>query len=358
MTHPISAALLSCSGLELTDAEKRLFSKINPIGICLFGRNIQSADQVSRLCRQIKESIGREDVLIAIDQEGGRVRRLVGDTFAETAPQITIGNLPSEQAETAAQLHAKLTSLDLLKCGINLNLAPVLDRLYPQTTEALKSRCLSSNELVISRLGKIMINEYISNHICPCIKHMPGHGRAAVDPHLNLPVVTASLKDLEQDFAPFRENANAPAGLTAHIIIKEVDNEHPVTQSAKAIKEIIRTQIGFNGFLFSDAIEMHALKGSLEEKALQSLQAGCDAIVYAMGHYDELERLGNICPSLSEEALQRFETIKKIILQPRQTTETPSSALRQYRELVGSVAPYQETYDATEVLNILQQPRR
>ncbi len=358
MTHPISAALLSCSGLELTDAEKRLFSKTNPIGICLFGRNIQSKEQVSSLCRQIKETIGREDVLIAIDQEGGRVRRLSGNPFAETAPQITIGSLPLEQAETAARLHASLTSSDLHQCGINLNLAPVLDRLYPQTTEALKSRCFSSNELVISRLGKIMIDEYISNHICPCVKHMPGHGRAAVDPHLNLPVVTASLKDLELDFAPFRHNAAAPAGLTAHIIINAVDNEHPVTQSSKAIKEIIRNLIGFNGFLFSDAIEMHALKGNLEENALQSLKAGCDAVVYAQGRYDDLENLSKICPPLSEDALQRFETIKEIILPPRQTTEIPSSALRQYRELVGSVAPYQETYDATEVLNILQQPRR
>jgi len=358
MTLPISAALLSCSGLELTDAEKRLFATTNPVGICLFGRNIHTAEQVSRLCRQIKETIGREDVLIAVDQEGGRVRRLAGDGFYETAPLITIGELPLPQAETAARLHARLTAADLQKCGINLNLAPVLDRLYPRTTDALKSRCFSSNELVVSRLGKIMIDEYISNHICPCVKHIPGHGRAAVDPHLNLPVVTASLQDLEQDFAPFKDNADAPAGLTAHIIIKAADNKHPVTQSAKAIKEIIRGLIGFKGFLFSDAIEMHALQGSLEEKAQQSLRAGCDAVVYAQGRYEDLEILSKICPPLSEEALLRLKTIKEIILPTRQTAEPSSSAVRQYRELVGSVAPYQETYDATEVLNILQQPRR
>ncbi len=357
MTKQITAVLLSCSGLELTDDEKRLFAAANPVGVALFGRNIKTAAQIRKLTTEIKETIGRDDVLIAVDQEGGRVRRLAGAEFHQVAHNITLGQLPPAQAAEASRLQALLISDDLLRCGINLNLAPVLDRLQDDTSPVLKSRCFSSDEKVISRLGNIMIDEYLNNHICPCVKHLPGHGRANVDPHLQLPIITASLDELAADFYPFQQASSAPSGLTAHIILEQVDPQFPVTQSAKAIQKVIRGLLNFDGFLFSDALEMHALKGSLSEKATLALNAGCDCVVYALGNIDDLKTLAAVCPPLTDQAQERLHRISRLIADAPAGLDTQSAAA-QYQALIGQIEPYEDTYDATEILNILQQTRR
>ncbi len=353
---PITAAFVSCSGLVLTDTEKQLLEQMNPVGIVLFGRNIQSKQQVKALTRQIKDAVGRENLLIAVDQEGGRVRRLNGTDFFATTHNITLGNLPPLQAGQAAVLQARLTAADLLDCGINMNLAPVLDCQYENTSQALAGRCFSSDEKIVEQLGKAMVDEYIERGICPCIKHLPGHGRAQTDPHLHLPVINASLKELEKDFFPFKKLSKTPAGLTAHIILEAVDANHPVTQSSKAIKEIIRQAIGFDGLLISDALDMHALKGSLTEKTEASLAAGCDCIMYAMGQADDLKILQKKCPPLTDNALNRLYKIHKII-SSHTFFKNLETDVAEYQKIVGSVAPYQDCYDATETLNLLQQKR-
>ncbi|MFR8207322.1 MAG: glycoside hydrolase family 3 N-terminal domain-containing protein [Alphaproteobacteria bacterium] len=144
------------------------------MGISLFSRNIANREQTRELIREIKETIGRNDLLIAVDQEGGRVRRLAEPEFRSYAAAITLGSLGAS-APKAAALHAALISDDLKTLGINMNYAPSLDIIYPETTPALKSRCFSSSKLVVANLGKTMVDEYIKQGICPCIKHLPGH---------------------------------------------------------------------------------------------------------------------------------------------------------------------------------------
>lgn len=348
------AAMLSCSGYRLTDFEKQLFSRCNPLGINLFSRNIKDPAQLKALITEIKTVIGRDDVLIGVDQEGGRVRRLAEPNWPGYHSAIDLGKLPLKEAVRAAELQALLISADLIEAGINWNYAPVLDLLHPQTSPVLKSRCFGSSKLVVEQLGKAIVDAYIKQGTCPCIKHMPGHGRAAVDPHLALPKLDCRLDELADDFYPFQKLNYAPAGMTAHIIISEIDSARPITQSPEGIKQLIRGIIGFEGLLISDAIDMHALRGSLTEKALSALNAGCDCVCYAMGTEAGLSELAAVCPQLSDTALARFEKVKNITNRPASLTN--KSALRtEYECLTGAIEPYNDTYDATEILNKLQQ---
>ncbi|MDD4557007.1 MAG: glycoside hydrolase family 3 N-terminal domain-containing protein [Alphaproteobacteria bacterium] len=345
---PILSAILSIQGTELSDAEKRLFSQYNPYGINLFGRNIKSKTQLKTLIKQIKETVEREDIIIAIDQEGGRVRRLIEPEFRAYVPQHILGI----EDENYSKLHAHLISSDLKELGINMNYAPVLDLSYPETTLAIKSRCLSDNEKTVAKLGKIMVEEYLSCGICPCLKHIPGHGKAVTDPHLGLPIVSASHKELEKDFFPFKEMNTAPSAMTAHLIIEAFDNKHPITQSKKAIDELIRGEIGFKGLLISDAIDMHALKGTISEKYQQSIHAGCDVVCYALGKETALQEICENALYLNDSALERAKRISQITNKEMDFSKVDSYA-KAYQKISLNTEIYHDNYDATEILNLL-----
>ncbi len=357
MNKPIMAAILSCQGTSLNDEEKKFFAQNNPLGINIFSRNIASKQQLKKLINEIKEVIGRDDVLIAIDQEGGRVRRLAEPEFRPYTSAISLGSLPIKDAKEASSLHTDLICSDLQEMGINVNYAPVLDIYYSDTSPALKSRCLSDDSKIVTTLGKIMVDCYIKNGISPCIKHMPGHGRASVDPHLHMPIINSSLKELEQDFLPFQKVNYSPMGMTAHIVISAVDDKHPITQSKKGIQTIIRDIIGFNGLLISDAIDMKALKGSVGEKAKVSINSGCDCICYALGDINEMQDIANNCPSLNDKALERFYALKKI-LQPNKKVSNIKEKEQKYQTIIGKISPYKEEYDSTEVLNKMMQNQK
>ena len=351
MERPILSAFLSCSGATLTDKEKFLFAKYNPLGLTLFGRNIVSPTQLQDLCNSIKEVVERDDILIAVDQEGGRVRRLQGDGFHNTVSQFKLGNLPMPVAQRASQIHSSLISKDLISVGINMNFAPVLDLEYKDTTAALKGRCFGQDKIKTAQLGKIMVDTYIEQGICPCIKHLPGHGRAQCDPHLGLPIINAIIKELENDFYPFQFLGDTPAGMTAHILLTAIDDKNPATFSPLVIKEIIRGIIGFQGLLISDAIDMKALHGSLGEKTKTSLNAGCEAVCYCAGQEDGLEEVCKSCIILSDNSLIKFAKIKNILQNKSNLNVFPE----EYYNMVGKDEPYNYNYDATEVLNKMLQ---
>ena len=346
----ILPALLSVQDYKLSDEEKRLLSQYNPLGVCLFAagcRNVQNKQQLQQLTKQIKEVIGRDNVLIAIDQEGGRVRRLLDPQWSNVTSQADIKN------KEMARMHACLISADLKNSGINVNFAPVLDIDYPDTTLSLKSRCFGANEKKIATLGRAMTDEYIKNGICPCIKHMPGHGRAQSDPHLQLPVINNDYSELAKDFYPFRQLNDVPMGMAAHIIISAVDKDNPVTCSAKAIKTIIRQKIGFNGLLVSDAIMMNALKGSISERAERCWQAGCDVICLGNADFAANMELCKSHISLTDITQERLQSISKIIQKPLPAINT-EYVQNKYCAGLKSVLSYNYEYDATEVLNRLR----
>ncbi len=357
MFSRILPAVLSCSGLRLTDDEKKFFAAVNPLGINLFGRNIKSKAQLQTLISELRQTIGREDLLIAIDQEGGRVRRLTEPEFRPYASAMQIGSLPFADAERAAGLHATLIAADLRELGINVNYAPVLDLLHAETDEVLKSRCFGTDKVLTTALGKAETDAYIKGSIIPCLKHLPGHGRAAVDPHLHLPRIGVSLDALAEDFYPFRMLNDCPLGMTAHIIISAIDDALPVSQSPTAIRELIRGIIGFDGLLISDAIDMRALSGTTGHKAEACLRAGCDAVCYAAGDLVEMRDIAAHCPPMSDKSLERFAKAKKIIHNKPQRINLETLAA-EYQKLTGGIPAYRETYDATEVLNALRQNKQ
>ncbi|MBR6356415.1 MAG: glycoside hydrolase family 3 protein [Alphaproteobacteria bacterium] len=341
-------AFLSCQGARLSDDEKRLFERYNPLGVCLFSKfcaNIESREQVQNLVHDIKEATGRDDVLIAVDQEGGRVRRLVEPEFMPVAAQQSLTT-----AELAEQ-HAYLISKDLHDCGINVNFAPVLDKMTPQTSNVLQGRCFESN---IAELGRAMVEAYMQQGICPCIKHLPGHGRAAVDPHLELPVINEDLATLQEDFAPFKALKDAPMGMVAHIVLPAVDAQNAATLSQKVIREIIRGQIGFAGLLVSDAIVMQALKGTIAERAERAVAAGCDVICLGNTGFEVNEELCQSKIEMTDEASERLNKVFQVI-ENKPDFSNYEYMKNKYCAALKNIISYNYDYDATEVLNRLRQ---
>ena len=333
-----SAILASVSGERLTSREAKVLAEMQPVGVSLFARNINNKKQLKKLTDSIKEVLGPE-VIIAVDQEGGRVRRLGEPEWPAYASQYVLGKLPPQ----ITKMHAALIAQDLHEVGINFNYAPVLDIARRYTHEVLKSRCFSTRA---ANCGKIMVKTYCRNGICPCIKHMPGHGRVETDPHLGLPVLRGTMAELEKDIRPFRFNRLAPAGMTAHIVVEGVD-DLPITMSAKGISELIRGRIGFDGLLITDAIEMKALKGSIAERSVRAWEAGCDVICYCRGDITELEELRDLDLRLTKDGERRLEKVREII----GGEQTDFVDYADYASAVGEVEAYQDSYDATEVLN-------
>ncbi|HCU59272.1 MAG TPA: hypothetical protein DIC64_04755 [Alphaproteobacteria bacterium] len=346
MTKPILAAIVSVSSTVLTDDEKRLLEKANPLGVSLFARNLKTKTQIKSLTKAIKEVIGRDDVIIALDEEGGRVNRLKSAGFCDYASQKLLGRIDRKKITKA---HAELISADMKSVGANFNFAPCLDIEYKDTSNALKTRCLAKSVRKISEHGKILWQTYQKNGICPCIKHLPGHGRANTDPHLNLPVLDFSVQTLEQDFAPFIYNKDCPAAMTAHILLPKVDSKYPVTMSKKGVQTLIRGLIGYQGFLISDALEMHALKGSIPERVNTSLDAGVDAVCYCLGDFKGLQEVVSTKRFLTDVSLERFSKIQNIL--KTHNTQTNLDLFKQiYYSKLNLFEEERVNYDATEVL--------
>lgn len=347
----ILGAILSVSSTFLNDDEKRLLAKYNPVGVALFSRNLQNLKQTKALIKSIKEVIGRDDVVIALDEEGGRVDRLKDITNVQLASQMVLGKINSVKITKA---HAFLVSDMMHGIGANFNFAPVLDLDYADMTLALKSRTFSTGPKKTSRLGRALWTTYAGEGICPCIKHLPGHGRAKSDPHLNLPTITASINDIERDFIPFIQNNDCPAGMVAHIVLTSVDAQKPMTFSKKGVHDIIRKHIGFDGFLISDALEMGALSGSVAERTEQAFEAGLDAVCYCMGDFKGLQEVCKHANVLSDKALLRFEKLQQVLKTHRPQRNLAFIKERYYSSISPSIEQKIE-YDATEVLFKMKQ---
>ena len=346
MSKPVLAAMLSCSGYSLTDAEKSLFSKYNPLGITLFDRNIQNREQVKLLIEQIKNAINRENVLIAVDQEGGRVSRLQNIVKFKYAAADALGKVDVKYS----QMHAQLIAHQLRQLGINLNYAPIIEKITNPQSLVMEGRCLSSNALNIKNRALCMIDTYIKMGVCPCVKHIPGHFDLKEDPHLGQLTCSLSVKDIYKKINYMRYFNNCPMAMCSHVILKAVDAKNPITLSKKAINSVIRGYLAYKGFLISDAIDMHALNGTVADRARLSIDAGLDAICYCSGKYEDLY---NICQQkifMTEKSQNRFAFIEK----NRHNTPENEDINKIENRYCKKFADEQNrvyAYDATEVLH-------
>lgn len=306
-TKPI---ILSLSGLVITDSERDLFKESQPLGFILFKRNIDSPEQVKALVSDLKETLGW-DCPILIDQEGGRVQRLGPPDWPEypTMQSYKDHNIEALEKDTAR------IAQDLKALGMTVNCAPVLDVLSPETHDVIGDRAFSDEVETVSKLGDIVCRTYLENGVTPIIKHIPGHGCASADSHLELPVVKKSKDDLTaKDFAPFQSVSAKPYAdriwaMTAHVLYHEYDSELPASLSPVVTDEIMRNHIGFNGLLIGDDISMNALEryGSLSERASKILSSGSDIALYCAGIFEEMDDLMGNIDDMKPESRTRFE---------------------------------------------------
>lgn len=303
------AFISGCKALDLTTEEKDFFRREDPWGLILFRRNCESPEQLARLTSDFREAVGRQNAPVLIDQEGGRVQRLRPPVWRKYPPAKLFGDIyeaDRERAMKACRLGARLIAMELRSVGITVDCLPVLDVLFPDTVDAIGDRAYSRDPAVVAELGKAAYEGVLEGGVMPVIKHLPGHGRAIVDSHLELPMVEASRADLlDLDVKPFKAFAAAPLGMTAHLLYRDIDPEAPATQSAKVIQSIIREEIGFDGCLMSDDISMKALGGTLSERVAKTFHAGCDIVLHCNGEIDQMAEVAAVSPDLSGETARR-----------------------------------------------------
>lgn len=309
----ISAAILGCAGTTLTAEEAAFFRDVKPWGFILFKRNIADPDQVRALTAALRATVGRSDAPILIDQEGGRVARLQPPHWKTYPPGRAYGALAANDplaAREITRLGARLIAHDLLSLGINVDCVPVLDVPDPQGHEIIGDRAYGDTPQQVATLGRAAAEGLLAGGVLPIIKHIPGHGRAMADSHLELPVVKAKLAELDaRDFAPFRVLSDMPMAMTAHVVYTAIDRSRPATTSKKAIKKIIRESIGFDGLLMSDDLSMKALSGDFRQRAKDSLAAGCDVVLHCNGDMAEMKAVMSGVGKLSREAKRRVQAV-------------------------------------------------
>ena len=307
------ACILGCSGTRITDAERAFFAEAQPWGFILFRRNIADPDQVRALTAALRATVGRPDAPILIDQEGGRVARLGAPHWAKYPPGRAYGELVANDplvAREITRLGARLIAHDLASLGINVDCVPVLDVPDPQGHEIIGDRAYAQTPQDVAMLGRAAAEGLLAGGVLPIIKHIPGHGRAMSDSHLELPVVKAKLAELEaRDFAPFRVLSDMPMAMTAHVVYTAIDRSRPATTSKKAIRKIIRESSGFDGLLMSDDLSMKALSGDFRQRAKDSLAAGCDVVLHCNGDMAEMKAVMSGVGKLSREARRRVQAV-------------------------------------------------
>jgi beta-N-acetylhexosaminidase len=315
-----AAVVFSCSGPTLTADERALFADSNPLGFILFARNCVEPGQIRDLTAALRDSVGRSDAPVLIDQEGGRVQRLNPPHWRAAPSAQAFGRLARTDRATArdaVRLNARMLAHELLDLGIDVDCAPVLDVPVPGAHGIIGDRAYGTDAVLIADLGRAACQGFLEGGVAPVIKHIPGHGRARSDSHLELPVVETSLDVLaESDFVPFVANADAPYAMTAHVVYTAVDPELPVTLSELAIQSVIRERLGFDGFLFSDDVGMKALFGPFGDRARAALGAGCDGVLHCSGDFAEMREIAAAVPPLSAKARERFASVRAKMRRP------------------------------------------
>ena len=307
----VTAAILGCSGLALTAREKAFFAEVRPWGFILFARNIETPDQVRALTASLRETVGRADAPILIDQEGGRVQRLGPPHWGRYPPGRAYGRLQARDPlfrREITRLGARLLAHDLAAVGINVDCIPVLDVLAPDGHQVIGDRAYADTPDEVAVLGRAAAEGLLAGGVLPVIKHIPGHGRARADSHEELPVVNAAWEELDRhDFVPFRALSDMPMAMTAHVIYAAIDRRRPATTSVSVMRTAIRGAIGFAGLVMTDDLSMKALAGDLGERAAAARSAGCDVVLHCNGDMAEMAAVAAGAGALRGRSARRAE---------------------------------------------------
>lgn len=302
--------IFGMAGLSLTGEERALFADADPAGYILFKRNVESRDQLRALTDELRDISGRENVPILIDQEGGRVARMQAPQWPEFPAWEAFDRLYDKapiSAIEAARVNAKAIALTLAEVGITVNCLPLLDVRQPGATDIIGDRALGAEPLRVAALGRAVLDGMAEAGVAGIVKHIPGHGRAMIDSHKDLPRVTASAEELAVDMAPFQKLSGTTMAMTAHIIYEAWDSERCATLSPIVIEDIIRGAIGFDGLLISDDLDMKALTGDRAQLAADAIAAGCDIALNCWARLDEMKATVAKLDEISAESRGRLD---------------------------------------------------
>ena len=322
-------------------------------GIILFSRNVQDAQQVLELTRNLqmiaKAAGHRYPLLIAIDQENGMVQRL--GPGATTLPgNMALGAIGSEQIACDVALAA---GRELKALGINMNLAPVVDVNNNPANPVIGVRSFGEDPHAVARFASAMVKGYHSAGVITCLKHFPGHGDTAADSHLSLPVIPYNMERLEAiELVPFKSGieAGADSVMVAHIYFPSLmqnDEVLPATVSPTIVRKLLRERLGFDGVIISDCLEMNAIIETVgvERGSVMALQAGIDLVLISHLHPRQRAgieaiqaaiRTGTLSTEEVQQAAERVLGLKHRFLSwndpPASTTEVGSESHRQLQE--------------------------
>ena len=337
----MTPAIFGMSGPTLTDSERDFFREADPAGYILFGRNVESREQVRALTDDLRAIMGREKLFICIDQEGGRVARMKPPVWAAYPPGEVFDRLyevaPASAIE-AARANAEALGLDLAEAGITVDCHPSLDVRQEGAHDVIGDRALGHDPMRVAALGRAILDGFDRAGVAGCIKHIPGHGRAEADSHKELPRVSASEEALDSDLAPFRALADYPIGMTCHLVFEAWDAERPATQSPTVIADIIRKRIGFDGLLLTDDIDMQALDGPIPERSVKALEAGCDLVLNCWAKMDDMQGIAERCGTLGEAGAARLERALAVTDLTKGTPQLRSELIAKRDALIDAAA--------------------
>jgi len=303
-------AIFGLSGPTLTDDERAFFRDSDPAGYILFGRNIENREQLRRLTDELRSLDGRAQLPILIDQEGGRVARMKAPewpAFPSGAAFDALYERAPASAIEAARLNAMALALMLAEVGITVDCLPLLDVRQPGASDVIGDRALGSEPMRVAALGRAILSGLQDGGIVGIVKHIPGHGRAMLDSHEQLPVVSATDRDLQTDLAPFAALRDAAMAMTCHVVFEAWDPDRPATLSPTIIDSVIRQRIGFHGLLMSDDLDMKALSGDVPSRAAGAVAAGCDIALNCWGKMDDMIGIANALDPIRDISLARLE---------------------------------------------------
>jgi len=322
--------MVGFEGLEPTADLKHLLRHYAVAGVVLFARNVAGPEQLAELVRELQglaRDAGHETpLLIAIDQEGGRVQRLRGP-WTVWPPMRALGRLASEAH--AARVGEALAA-ELSACGIRWDFAPVVDVDTNPRNPVIGDRSFGGDPDLVGRLGAALIRGLQDAGVAACAKHFPGHGDTDLDSHLDLPAVEHSRARLDDvELRPFRKavEAGVASVMTAHVLVRELDDRLPATLSPRIVGGILRDEMKYDGVVVSDDLEMKALAKhwTAGTAAMLAAQAGCDVIPVCsspdaqVGAIEGLVRAvesGEIGWTAMDDSRRRIQRLKERFLLP------------------------------------------
>jgi beta-N-acetylhexosaminidase len=327
--------MVGFEGTSVTPELASFIREYKPGGIILFSRNLESVDQIVELTNDLQRHSPHQPLLISIDQEGGRVSRLP-KTFTIFPPCEVLGRCNSSELAYAA---AATIAKELKAVGINMNMSPVLDVNSNPANPVIGDRAFGATPSPVCELGWATVGGLQDQRVVACGKHFPGHGDTNADSHKELPVVIAPRERLEQiELPPFRHAAaqGVATMMTAHVLYHSLDAQLPATLSPAIIGKLLRQEIGYNGVVLTDDLEMHAIIDhyGIEDATVRAILAGCDMPLICKDRDREVAAITAVEKAVTDGAI----TIERVELSLARIARLKERFLLPYRPVVISDA--------------------